>query len=117
VPLCTYIAQSGRAEPALLPAGGIPDYVASDCGWLIPKGDIASPIELIKQLCADKEIVRSRRENARAQALKFDWRRVAERLSVVYSAVCAGRSPSKAVERFEEAERRAQCTVTSNKMG
>lgn len=82
--------------------GGIPDYVTADCGWLIPRGDVESPIELIKQLCADKNIARSRRQSARAQALKFDWRRVAERLFVVYSALCSGRSPAEAIEKFEE---------------
>lgn len=85
--------------------GGIPDYVTSDCGWLIPKGDIQSPIKLIKQLCVDKDIARSRREKARAQALKFDWQRIAELLSVVYSAVCAGRPPSTAVNELGEAVR------------
>jgi glycosyltransferase involved in cell wall biosynthesis len=81
--------------------GGIPDYVSKDSGWLIPKGDVEAPLTLIKQLCADKNIARSRRERARMQALQFDWQRVAERLFGVYAAVSAGRSPSTAVAVFE----------------
>jgi glycosyltransferase involved in cell wall biosynthesis len=81
--------------------GGIPDYMSSDSGWLIPAGDAATAFESIRKLRADEEVVRSRRKNARAQALKFDWQRIAERLSVVYSAVSAGRSPSAAVSQFE----------------
>jgi glycosyltransferase involved in cell wall biosynthesis len=84
--------------------GGIPDYITRDCGWLIPKGDVTSTIEVIKQLCVDKDIVRSRREKARVQALKFDWQRIAERLFVVYSAIHAGRSPSAAIKQIEQAE-------------
>jgi glycosyltransferase involved in cell wall biosynthesis len=65
--------------------GGMPDYVSTDCGWLLPKGDVHSAVELIKELCLDKEIARSRRQNARAQALKFDWKQIVDRLSIVYS--------------------------------
>jgi glycosyltransferase involved in cell wall biosynthesis len=79
----------------------MPDYVNSDCGWLIPEGNVETVVELIKQLCANKDIARCRREKARAQALKFDWQKIAERMAVVYSAVQVGRSPSAAVKEFE----------------
>ncbi|SDT59682.1 glycosyltransferase family 4 protein [Bradyrhizobium canariense] len=82
--------------------GGIPDYMSNDSGWLIPEGDAVSAFELIKQLCADRDLARSRRDGARHQALKFDWRQVAERLSIVYSAVKAGRSPAAAMKEFEQ---------------
>jgi glycosyltransferase involved in cell wall biosynthesis len=85
--------------------GGIPDYMRSDSGWLIPEGDAVAAFALVKQLCVDKDMARSRRKNARAQALKFDWQRISERLSVVYSAVMAGRSPSAAVTEFEQGVR------------
>ena len=85
--------------------GGMPDYVTNDCGWLIPTGDIESMIELVKRVCAHREMARSRRVKARSQALKFDWQRVAEWVSVVYSAVQAGSSPAAAVEEFEQAAR------------
>lgn len=83
--------------------GGMPDYVTGDCGWLIPRGDVHSAVSLIQQLSVNKDIARSRREWARTQALKFDWHRIAERLSIVYSAVHAGQSPSVAVKEFEQA--------------
>ena len=83
--------------------GGIPDYVTPDCGWLFPEGDVEATFELIKQLCSDKEMARSRRQKARIQALNFDWGRISEQLSVVYSAVQAGRSPSAAVKEFQRA--------------
>jgi glycosyltransferase involved in cell wall biosynthesis len=81
--------------------GGIPDYMNDGSGWLIPGGDAVSAFELIKQLCANKDLVRSRRDSARARALTFDWQRIAEKLSVVYSAVKVGKSPSAAVKEFE----------------
>ena len=82
--------------------GGIPDYVTSECGWLIPKGDIEITVGLIEQICANRDIARSRREKARTRALAFDWQRIAERVAVVYDAVRAGRSPSAAVTEFEK---------------
>jgi glycosyltransferase involved in cell wall biosynthesis len=81
--------------------GGMRDYVTSQCGWLLPKGSVQPMVELIKQLCARRDIASSRRDAARAQASKFDWQRIAERLSVVYSAVRADRSPSAAVNETE----------------
>jgi glycosyltransferase involved in cell wall biosynthesis len=85
--------------------GGMPDYVTNDSGWLLPKGDVESIIELFKQLCLHRDIARSRRENARAQACKFDWRQIAERLSAIYSAVCAGQAPSAALSEFDQSAR------------
>jgi glycosyltransferase involved in cell wall biosynthesis len=82
--------------------GGISDYISHDSGWLIPRGDATSAIELVKQLCANRNLARSRRASARAQALKFDWQRVAERLSIVYGAVMARQSPAAAVKAFEQ---------------
>jgi glycosyltransferase involved in cell wall biosynthesis len=90
--------------------GGMPDYITPDCGWLIPKADATSAFELVKQLCVHRELARSRREKARAQALKFEWQRIAERVSVVYSAVQAGQSPSAAVKEFELAAVRSPAT-------
>jgi glycosyltransferase involved in cell wall biosynthesis len=84
--------------------GGMADYVNNDCGWLIPKADVAYCVELIKQLCLHKDLTRSRRDKARAHALKFDWQRIAEQLFVIYSAVRAGRSPSAAVKQFEHTQ-------------
>jgi glycosyltransferase involved in cell wall biosynthesis len=87
--------------------GGIPDYLSKDSGWLVPRGDAAAPLELIRQLCSNRDIARALRKNARAQAVKFDWREIAERLSLVYFALKAGRSPSAAVKELQNPAVRA----------
>jgi glycosyltransferase involved in cell wall biosynthesis len=81
--------------------GGIPDYVTKKCGWLFPRGEVGPIMVLIRQLCANKAITDSRRRAARLQALRFDWREVAKRMSVIYSAVASGHSPLKAMSEFD----------------
>jgi glycosyltransferase involved in cell wall biosynthesis len=66
--------------------GGIPDYVNEDSGWLMPVGDVSAHVNLIASLATDRDLARSRRQAARTQALKFDWRRVAEQTIAVYAA-------------------------------
>jgi glycosyltransferase involved in cell wall biosynthesis len=83
--------------------GGMPDYVTGEAGWLCPNGSVEFMLALIKQLCANRDIARSRRAGARARACELDWQRITERLSVVYSAVCSGRSPSALVNEREQA--------------
>jgi glycosyltransferase involved in cell wall biosynthesis len=83
--------------------GGIPDYVTAKSGWLFPKGEVGPITELIRQLCANKDITESRRREARLQALRFDWGEIAKRLSVVYSAVVSDQSPKKVIGEFERA--------------
>jgi len=81
--------------------GGIPDYVTNKCGWLFPKGEVDPIMSLIRQLSVNKAVTESRRSEARLQALRFDWREVAKRMSAVYSAVASGRSPMKAMSQFD----------------
>ena len=81
--------------------GGIPDYVTTKCGWLFPKGEVGPIMDLIRQLCANKTLTESRRQDARLQALRFDWREVAKRMWVVYSAVSSGRSIVKAIGELD----------------
>jgi glycosyltransferase involved in cell wall biosynthesis len=83
--------------------GGMPDYVSESCGWLFGKGEVEPIVELLKRLCNCRELAQSRRNEARLQALKFDWHRIAKRMLIVYEAVCAGRAPSEAVREFERA--------------
>jgi glycosyltransferase involved in cell wall biosynthesis len=85
--------------------GGIPDYVSDKCGWLLPKGTVDPIMALIRQMCANKSFVDSRREEARLQALRFDWREIARRMSIVYSAVSVGHSPLKAMSEFDRANK------------
>ena len=82
--------------------GGISDYLSDGSGWLIPRNDVETPLALIRHLSVDRDLARSKREKARAQALKFDWRRIRERLLAVYSAISAGRPPHTSVEGVEE---------------
>jgi hypothetical protein len=58
-------------------------------------------MSLIRQLSVNKAVTESRRSEARLQALRFDWREVAKRMSAVYSAVASGRSPMKAMSQFD----------------
>jgi glycosyltransferase involved in cell wall biosynthesis len=85
--------------------GGISDYVTDQCGWLFPKGDSSSVLDLIKLLCVRHDFAESRRTAARNQALKFDWEHIAARMLVVYSAVVENRSPADAIQQYETAFR------------
>jgi glycosyltransferase involved in cell wall biosynthesis len=67
--------------------GGIPDYVDDESGWLLPVGDVGGHVNLIASLAANRELAWRRRGAARTQALKFDWRLVAEQMMAVYAAV------------------------------
>lgn len=69
--------------------GGIPDYVNEESGWLLPPGDVQAHVNLISSLAGDRELARNRRDAARTQALKFDWRCIAEQMVALYTATCA----------------------------
>jgi glycosyltransferase involved in cell wall biosynthesis len=66
--------------------GGVPDYVNDESGWLLPVGDVAGHVDLIASLHGNRELAHRRRRAARTQALKFDWRLVAEQMIAVYAA-------------------------------
>jgi glycosyltransferase involved in cell wall biosynthesis len=82
--------------------GGMPDYVSKSCGWLFEKGQIEPILELLQRLVDCREMAECRRNEARAQALKFDWHRVAKQMLLVYQAVLAGRAPSEALLESEQ---------------
>jgi glycosyltransferase involved in cell wall biosynthesis len=71
--------------------GGMPDYVTDECGWLTPPAQMEPVVYLLEQMCAHREIAYVRQEHARAQALKFDWQRIAEQVTAVYRAINNGR--------------------------
>ena len=79
--------------------GGLPDYVTEESGWLLPAGDVAGHVDLISSLCANRELARNRRAAARAQALKFDWRLIAQQMNAVYVAAKRNRDSARAPER------------------
>jgi glycosyltransferase involved in cell wall biosynthesis len=65
--------------------GGVPDYVDDKSGWLLPVGDVAGHVNLIASISANRELSRGRRQAARIQALKFDWRVIAEQMVALYA--------------------------------
>jgi glycosyltransferase involved in cell wall biosynthesis len=69
--------------------GGLPDYVTEETGWLLPVGDIDGHVNLLVSIYGNRELARSRRAAARAQALKFDWHLVAQQMIDVYAATKA----------------------------
>ena len=71
----------------------MPDYVTDECGWLMPPAQMEPVVHLLEQMCAHREIAYVRQEHARAQALKFDWQRIAEQVTAVYRAINNGRPP------------------------
>ena len=51
--------------------GGLPEIVTSDCGILVPPGDVQALADAIKGLASDSELRRRLAANARARALQF----------------------------------------------
>jgi glycosyltransferase involved in cell wall biosynthesis len=82
--------------------GGIPDYVSDRCGWLFPKGATMPILDLMTSICANREIARSKRADARRRAMEFSWPRIVEMMLAVYAAIIAGRSPATALPHAEE---------------
>ena len=71
--------------------GGIRDYVDDESGWLLPIGDVVGHVKLIERLYDNRELARARRQAARTQALKFDWRLVAEQMFAIYADAARSR--------------------------
>lgn len=71
--------------------GGIPDYVNDQSGWLLPVGDVVGHVNLVAAIYGNRELARRRRQAARTQALKFDWRLIAEQMVALYAAARAPR--------------------------
>lgn len=64
--------------------GGIPDYLDSASGWLLPKGDIKPILELINDLADNPHKLISKKIAARNKALQFDWKEIAKDVVGVY---------------------------------
>jgi glycosyltransferase involved in cell wall biosynthesis len=67
--------------------GGLPDYVDDESGWLMPVGDVVGYVNLIASIHGTRDLAQRRRRAARTQALKFDWRLIAEQMVALYTAV------------------------------
>jgi glycosyltransferase involved in cell wall biosynthesis len=84
--------------------GGMSDYVDESCGWLFKKGQVEPILELLQRMSDCRDIAESRRNGARVQALRFDWKQIAKRMLVVYEAANAGRAVSEALVSFERGD-------------
>lgn len=93
--------------------GGIPDYVAADCGWLLPLGDVEGALQLIAALKADRSLIAMCREPARAQALTMDWTMVADQMRTLYRGLLAGQAPADAMAGWRTASTAAPAAVRS----
>lgn len=67
--------------------GGIRDYVDTEFALLRAKGDSSAMAEATLSLCADTPRRARMQEAARAQALKFDWKIIADHIAQVYERV------------------------------
>lgn len=85
--------------------GGMFDYVDENCGWLLPKGDPVSAVELLERIASNRDLTASCHEPARIRALEFDWKKVAAQTRSLYSALIEGRRPSEALMRVNEPDR------------
>ena len=82
--------------------GGVPDYVDDSCGWLFVKGEVDGIVQLIRNVCADKQASESKREAARQKSLEFEWSRVVSQMQAIYQAVIGGRAPADAVTLWRQ---------------
>jgi glycosyltransferase involved in cell wall biosynthesis len=70
--------------------GGMPDYVARDCGWLLPPRAAGAVLDLMQQLCLDKPLARSFGANARRRSSAFNWHTIGSRVTQLYGEVLSG---------------------------
>jgi glycosyltransferase involved in cell wall biosynthesis len=71
------------------------DYVNETCGWLLPKGDPVSAVELLERVTSNRDLTASCHEPARIRALEFDWEKVAAQTRSLYSALIEVVAPRK----------------------
>lgn len=64
--------------------GGIPDYLNSDSGWLMPNGDAHATYNLLSQLTLNKSLINEKEEAARQWATNFSWENIANQVSRYY---------------------------------
>lgn len=64
--------------------GGIPDYLDETCGWLMPRDDVKSIVQLLEELLEHPDVIKSKSEAARVKAMKFDWGKIKEQVYRVY---------------------------------
>jgi len=67
--------------------GGVRDYMSSTAGWILPQGDFNAFIELIDNLCVNRNECISKRVGARQQSLRFSWQNIADQYKQLYSLI------------------------------
>jgi glycosyltransferase involved in cell wall biosynthesis len=69
--------------------GGVPDYLDESCGWLTDKGEteVLAMVSLIQELCQNRDVAASKRQDARRKADEFAWEKVALQAMSVYQTV------------------------------
>ena len=70
--------------------GGTPEYVAPDCGVLVPPADVEAAVSAITRACANRDFVEAMGAAARRQALTFAWPRVGALQDAVYARIARG---------------------------
>jgi glycosyltransferase involved in cell wall biosynthesis len=73
--------------------GGMPDYVASDCGWLLPSNAAVAVLDLMQSLCLDRSLARSFGANARRRSLTFNWPSIGARVTQLYQDILLRAGP------------------------
>jgi glycosyltransferase involved in cell wall biosynthesis len=69
--------------------GGVREYMGEQAGFLVPPSDHEAMASVVLRLLRDRPLARTMGAAARARALGFDYRIVAERMKAVYEAVYA----------------------------
>lgn len=67
--------------------GDAADYVTSDCGRLVPAGDVDAFVDTLWNLSCDREKLLCMRRNARARAESFSWDSVTTRVRALYDGL------------------------------
>ncbi len=69
--------------------GGMTDYVDDQSGWLLPPDDGAAAFDCVRGLIQNRDLATAKRDGARKQAERFDWKRIAGELVAAYDRLIA----------------------------
>jgi len=75
--------------------GGIPDYLDSESGWLLPPGDVRSAVHLIENLIEQRDLIRNKCDDSRKKALQYDWKEITKQTKQVYRFAVNNRKKQK----------------------
>lgn len=78
--------------------GGIPDYLDSGSGWLLPPGDLGALFGLVEILAHDASLCHEKETAARNKAETFSWTNVASQVRHFYGQVAS--RPSRGLSKL-----------------